>query len=251
MGESRETKDWGKGKGMWKERTCMEQAANGTCQHDSRARRQILLCERGYARLRLRLCSHILTSVIRERHQLMSVPLCNEQRLAGMQRRHQWISALDGCHGNGHQTNKLKKRRAPSSVMSRWVPCAWHFALPGKIMSAQRRRCERWCLVSRALVAALVDCKTAQALILLCTTDFCAWGGALNFASMNELSRVLKGLARDEGWLKDVAAEVQLVEFLKVVGLPVWGDGEEPLRFSPAAGQGWLIVLLECSFKQT
>ena len=62
----------------------MEQAANGTSQRDSEKADH--RCERSYARPRLRLRSHTLTSV-RDRHQLMPAPLSNERKggLAGMQ----------------------------------------------------------------------------------------------------------------------------------------------------------------------
>ena len=56
----RETK---RGVGTTKQTTCTKQAAKGTRQHDSGARRQIVAGERGYAGQRLRLCSHTLTSV--------------------------------------------------------------------------------------------------------------------------------------------------------------------------------------------
>ena len=46
-----------------KQTTCTQQAANGTRQHDSGARRQILAGERGYTGPRLRLRTHTLTSV--------------------------------------------------------------------------------------------------------------------------------------------------------------------------------------------
>ena len=53
----------GVGVGTTKQTTCTKQAANGTRQHDSSARRQIVAGERGYAGPRLRLRSHTLTSV--------------------------------------------------------------------------------------------------------------------------------------------------------------------------------------------
>ena len=57
-------KGWGGGGvGTSKQTTYTEQAANGTRQHDSGPRRQILAGERGYVGPRLRLRSHTLTSV--------------------------------------------------------------------------------------------------------------------------------------------------------------------------------------------
>ena len=99
----------GNEKGRWErlnKKTFTEQTANGTRQHDSGARRQILMYERGYAGPRLRLRSH-------------------RRDLGGTQRNKKqvkWPRKESGdptevsVLGNRCQSNELKERRAPSCV---------------------------------------------------------------------------------------------------------------------------------------
>ena len=75
----------------------------------------------------------------------MSVPLRKNKRrgLAGMQREAKARTrrrdrCLDDFFGNRRQTDKVKERRAPSNMRGRG-PCAWHFALPGKVTSGERK----------------------------------------------------------------------------------------------------------------